>query len=137
MLKVGTNVDASYDVQVKNFEHDGIEYVGVLMLRPNPGVEVGSHFRATRNGDCLGHVDHQLRYRPQGKKIRPARPQRVLPACFNSGCRKALFQRGVRAKDVKPEMHVALVSKGFDVQVVGVVDVFADLQHKRHRVGGA
>src|SRR5262249_13840508 len=33
------------------------------------------------------------------------------------------------------EMHVTLVRKGLDVQVVGVVDVFADLQHQRQRMG--
>jgi hypothetical protein len=39
VLKIGTNVDASYDVQIKNFVHDGIEYIGVLMLCPNPALK--------------------------------------------------------------------------------------------------
>ncbi len=39
MLKVGTNVDASYDVRIKNFAHEGIEYLGVLMLCPNPALK--------------------------------------------------------------------------------------------------
>jgi hypothetical protein len=32
-------------------------------------------------------------------------------------------------------MHMTLVSEGFDMQVVGVVDVLADLQHRWQRVG--
>jgi hypothetical protein len=39
MLKIGTNVDASYDLQIKNFVHEGIEYIGVLMLCPNPALK--------------------------------------------------------------------------------------------------
>jgi hypothetical protein len=39
ILKVGINVDASYDVRIKNFMHDDIEYVGVLMLCPNPALK--------------------------------------------------------------------------------------------------
>jgi hypothetical protein len=39
LLKVGANVDASYDVHVKNFVHEGIEYIGVLMLCPNPALK--------------------------------------------------------------------------------------------------
>jgi hypothetical protein len=39
MLKVGANVDGSYDAQVKNFVHEGVEYVGVLMLCPNPALK--------------------------------------------------------------------------------------------------
>jgi hypothetical protein len=39
LLKVGTNVDASYDVHVKNFVHEGIEYIGILMLCPNPSLK--------------------------------------------------------------------------------------------------
>ena len=35
-MKIGANVDATYDVQIKNFVHDGIEYIGILMLCPNP-----------------------------------------------------------------------------------------------------
>ena len=39
LLKIGSNVDASYDVQIKNFVHDGIEHIGVLMLCPNPALK--------------------------------------------------------------------------------------------------
>ena len=39
LLKVGTNVDASYDVHIKNFVHEGIEYIGILMLCPNPSLK--------------------------------------------------------------------------------------------------
>ncbi len=39
MLKVGTNVDASYGVQIKNFAHEGVAYLGVLMLCPNPALK--------------------------------------------------------------------------------------------------
>lgn len=39
MLKVGANVDASYDAQIKNFVHEGTEYLGVLMLCPNPALK--------------------------------------------------------------------------------------------------
>lgn len=38
LMKIGANVDASYDVQIKNFIHDGIEYIGILMLCPNPAL---------------------------------------------------------------------------------------------------
>ena len=38
---------------------------------------------------------------------------------------------------MKPEMHVALVRKGLDMQVVGVVDVLTDLQHERQRMSRA
>jgi hypothetical protein len=39
LLKIGTNVDATFDTQVKNFVHDGIEYIGILMLCPNPDLK--------------------------------------------------------------------------------------------------
>ena len=39
LLKIGTNVDASYDVQIKNFVHEGIEHIGILMLCPNPALK--------------------------------------------------------------------------------------------------
>ncbi|MGJ4952102.1 hypothetical protein [Bradyrhizobium sp. HKCCYLS20291] len=35
-FKIGSNVDASYDVQIKHFMHDGVEHIGVLILCPNP-----------------------------------------------------------------------------------------------------
>jgi hypothetical protein len=38
-IKVGTNVDASHEVQVKTFIHDGIEHIGILMLCPNSASE--------------------------------------------------------------------------------------------------
>jgi hypothetical protein len=40
LLKIGANVDASYDTQVKYFVHEGIEYIGILMLCPNPDLKV-------------------------------------------------------------------------------------------------
>jgi len=39
LLKVGTNIDATYDVQIKNFVHAGFEYIGILMLCPNPALK--------------------------------------------------------------------------------------------------
>jgi len=39
LMKIGANVDATYDVQIKNFVHDGIEYIGILMLCPNPALK--------------------------------------------------------------------------------------------------
>jgi hypothetical protein len=35
VLKVGENVDASHDLDVKVFAHDGHIYLGILMLCPN------------------------------------------------------------------------------------------------------
>ena len=35
LMKIGANVDATYDVQIKNFVHDGVEY----MLFPNPALK--------------------------------------------------------------------------------------------------
>lgn len=34
-VKVGENIDETYDVQIKTFVHDGHEYLGILMLCPN------------------------------------------------------------------------------------------------------
>jgi hypothetical protein len=34
-MKIGANVDATHDVQIKNFVREGIEYIGILMLCPN------------------------------------------------------------------------------------------------------
>jgi hypothetical protein len=42
-LKIGTNVDATYDVQIKNFMHEGIQFFGELMLCPYPGLKSRSH----------------------------------------------------------------------------------------------
>ena len=39
LMKIGANVDATYDVQIKNFIHDGLEYIGILMLCPNPALK--------------------------------------------------------------------------------------------------
>jgi len=39
LMKIGANVDATYDVQIKNFTHEGIEYIGILMLCPNPDLK--------------------------------------------------------------------------------------------------
>jgi hypothetical protein len=39
LMKIGANVDATYDVQIKNFIHDGVEYIGILMLCPNPALK--------------------------------------------------------------------------------------------------
>ena len=39
LLKVGANVDATYDVQVRSFAFDGHEYIGILMLCPNPALK--------------------------------------------------------------------------------------------------
>jgi hypothetical protein len=39
LLKVGTNIHATYDVQIKNFIHEGLEYIGILMLCPNPALK--------------------------------------------------------------------------------------------------
>lgn len=41
----------------------------------------------------------------------------------------ALLQRGIRAENMKPEMHMPLMGKRLDVQVVAVVDIFADFKH--------
>ena len=39
LFKIGANVDASYDVQIKHFVHEGIEHIGVLILCPNPDLK--------------------------------------------------------------------------------------------------
>jgi hypothetical protein len=36
VLKVGENVDASHDLHVKTFAHNGYIYIGLHMLCPNP-----------------------------------------------------------------------------------------------------
>jgi hypothetical protein len=36
VLKVGDNVDASHDLHVKTFVHNGYLYIGLHMLCPNP-----------------------------------------------------------------------------------------------------
>ncbi|QHO78355.1 hypothetical protein ACH79_42995 [Bradyrhizobium sp. CCBAU 051011] len=41
------------------------------------------------------------------------------------------------AKHVKPDMHVAIMGKDTNLQVMGTIDVLADLQHQRHRIGGS
>jgi len=33
---VGSNVDASHELQIEHFEHEGIDHMGLLMLCPNP-----------------------------------------------------------------------------------------------------
>ena len=38
LLKVGSNVDGNYEVQIKNFVHEGVEHIGILMLCPNPAL---------------------------------------------------------------------------------------------------
>jgi hypothetical protein len=35
VLKVGENVDASHDLQVKKFKHGGKDHIGLHMLCPN------------------------------------------------------------------------------------------------------
>jgi len=39
VLKIGINADATYDVHVKNFIHEGVEYIGVVWLCPNPALK--------------------------------------------------------------------------------------------------
>ena len=39
----------------------------------------------------------------------------------------ALLQRSVRTENMKPKVHVPLMGKRLDMQIVRVVDVFADL----------
>jgi hypothetical protein len=46
-----------------------------------------------------------------------------------------LFQRRIRAKHVKANMHMAVMGKDPDLQVVRTIDVLADFQHQRHRIG--
>jgi hypothetical protein len=44
LLKIGTNVDASYDVQIKNFVHEGIECIGIRTI-PTPAIiSAGTRF---------------------------------------------------------------------------------------------
>ena len=50
-----------------------------------PAFQPETGFFGVLRGSHAGRHRHPL---PPGKKIRPARPDRVLPACFNSGCRK-------------------------------------------------
>jgi hypothetical protein len=50
LMKIGANVDATYDVQIKNFIHDGVEYIGILMLLSESGAQVPGEGRATRKG---------------------------------------------------------------------------------------
>ena len=33
---VGSNVDASHEVQIKHFKHEGIDHIGLLLLCLNP-----------------------------------------------------------------------------------------------------
>ncbi len=47
LLKVGSNVDGSYDVQIKTFVHEGIEYMGILMLCPNPALQSAAKSEST------------------------------------------------------------------------------------------
>jgi len=35
MLKVGQNVDDSHELHVKEFTHNGVDYIGILLLCPN------------------------------------------------------------------------------------------------------
>ena len=39
LLKVGDNVDATHDLIVKVFAHNGIIYIGLHMLCPNPALK--------------------------------------------------------------------------------------------------
>ncbi len=39
VLKVGENVDATHELLVKTFAHDGHIYIGLHMLCPNPGLK--------------------------------------------------------------------------------------------------
>jgi hypothetical protein len=43
MLKVGSNVDDSHDLIVKKFSHGGYDYIGILMLCPNPAFAQAPH----------------------------------------------------------------------------------------------
>jgi hypothetical protein len=36
---VGGNVDASHERQIKHFQHEGIDHIGLLMLCPNPALQ--------------------------------------------------------------------------------------------------
>ena len=38
MLKVGSNVDDTHDLIVRKFRHGGHDYIGILMLCPNPAL---------------------------------------------------------------------------------------------------
>jgi hypothetical protein len=48
---------------------------------------------------------------------------------------RELFQQRIRAKHVKSNMHVAIMGKDPDFQVMRAIDILTDLQHQRHRVG--
>ena len=39
LMKIDANIDATYDVQIKNFTHEGIEYIGIPMLCPNTALK--------------------------------------------------------------------------------------------------
>jgi hypothetical protein len=36
---VGSNVDASHEVQIKHFKHEGIDHIGLLLLCLNPALQ--------------------------------------------------------------------------------------------------
>lgn len=38
-MKFGANVDVTYDVKIRNFVHEGIEYIGILMPCLNPALK--------------------------------------------------------------------------------------------------
>jgi hypothetical protein len=39
MLKVGNNIDATHELYVRTFAHNGQLYIGLLMLCPNPDLK--------------------------------------------------------------------------------------------------
>jgi hypothetical protein len=55
----------------------------------------------------------------------------AFPICVVRG----LFQQRIRAKHVKSNMHVTIMGKDPNFQVMRAVDILTDLQHQRHRVG--
>ncbi len=38
-ITVGSNVDASHELQIEHLKYEGIEHIGLPMLCPNPALE--------------------------------------------------------------------------------------------------
>lgn len=79
LLKIGANVDASYDLQIKNFVHEGIEYIGVLMLCPNPALK--SAVKSQQPEKALAQL-HRHSATPRNAAERYDQPARPGGSCW-------------------------------------------------------
>jgi hypothetical protein len=41
---VGSNVDASHELQIKHFKHETMDHIGLLMVCPNPALQSRPQF---------------------------------------------------------------------------------------------